>query len=136
MIFILPGILLLGMIALSVWALFFRAVLNQDRTVREARQRNADFERWLSTPGERLYCVACREKFVGPLPSTGCPGCHVRAFVIPARASDDPAVAAQASPLPDSPIERGGVSPEDLPAGVRDSATRPAEILQQRKKIR
>ncbi|MBC8137589.1 MAG: hypothetical protein H8F28_17035, partial [Fibrella sp.] len=122
MLFILPGILLIGAIALAIWALFFRAVLNQERTVREARQRNADFERWLSTPREPLYCVACLEIFAGPLPGTGCPKCHVRALVIPARTSDNPTVVAQAIPLPDPPVERGGATQGDSPTTVREAA--------------
>ena len=135
MLFILPGILLIGIIALAIWAWFFRAILIQERTVREARQRNADFERWLSTPGEPLYCVSCRETFAGPLPTTGCPKCHVWAFVIPARASEEPAVAAQAVSLPDPPVERGGVTSENSPISVHEAA-QPLDVLQQGKNKR
>ena len=133
MVFILPGILLIGLVALAIWALFFRAVLTQERTVRAARQRNADFERWLATPGEPLYCVSCQEVFRGPLSDTGCPQCTTRAFVIPVRTSDDPAVAQRAVTLPHPPAERGGIVPEDSPATATDTESRPPEILKQGK---
>ena len=96
MLFVIPGFLLLGLFCMAIWAFFFRAVLRQEYTVREARKRYADFARLLATPSEPLFCVACRELFAGPLTAQGCPSCNVGAFVIPARASDDPKVAAQA----------------------------------------
>ncbi|MBC8135944.1 MAG: hypothetical protein H8F28_08680 [Fibrella sp.] len=137
MVFILPGILLIGIIALSIWGWFFRAVLIQERTVREARQRDADFERWLTTPGEPLYCVSCQEIFPGPLPASGCPNCAVRAFVIPVRASDDPTVAERAIRLPHPSVEPGGtIAPGDTPTTVRDRASQPTKILQQGKNKR
>src|SRR5262249_27507305 len=91
--FVLPGILFIGFIAIILWALFFRATVQHERIVRNARRREADFERLLSTPNEPLYCVACQEAFRGPLDAFGCPRCHIRALVIPARASNDPCVA-------------------------------------------
>jgi hypothetical protein len=139
MIFILPGILLVSILALAVWAWFFRAVLVQERAVRDARQREADFERWLSTPGEPLYCVACQELFCGPLPATGCPRCQTRAFVIPVRASDDPAITARALSLPHPPVGQGGTAvAEDAPATVSEtpSQQQPWEPLQQGKNKR
>ncbi|MBC7808147.1 MAG: hypothetical protein H7145_18610 [Akkermansiaceae bacterium] len=132
MVFILPGILLVSIIALVIWGWFFRAVLTQERTVRQARQRNADFERLLATPEEPLYCVSCQEVFRGPLPAAGCPRCQVRAFVVPVRASDDPVVAARVSRLPHPPVEPDGIVPKDAPATASDTTPAP-EILQQGK---
>ena len=103
MVFILPGILIVGFLALAVWWLFFRSALRQERTVQAARQREADFERLLATPGETLFCVACQDIFPGPLDTEGCPTCHTQAFVIPARTSDDPRIAAKKCPPPVSP---------------------------------
>lgn len=112
MFFILPGILLVGVVAVALWWLFFRAAVRHERTVQEARRREASFERLLSTPSEPLYCISCRELFRGPLEDHGCPNCHIRAFVIPARASEDPAVAerAQRLPAPQSQGEEAGES--------------------------
>lgn len=136
MVFILPGILLLAIAALLIWGWFFRAVLVQERTVREARQRDADFERWLATPGELLYCVSCQEIFRGPLPSSGCPRCDTRAFVIPVRTSDDPTVAERASQFSPPPVESGGAIPEGSPKTVGGTEPQPTKILQQGKQKR
>jgi hypothetical protein len=86
MIFVLPIFILGGSVIVVLWWFFFRAALRHERTVRAARDREADFDRLLLTPDEPLYCLSCQKSFRGPLEDEGCPGCHIRAFVIPARA--------------------------------------------------
>jgi hypothetical protein len=92
MLFVLPAVLFVGAILIALWLAFFRVTLIHERTVRNARRREVDFERLLAKPNEPLYCVACQELFLGPLDPNGCPKCQVRAFVIPARASTEPAL--------------------------------------------
>ena len=107
MIFIIQGILIIGLVCIAIWALFFRATLLQERTVRAARQRHIDFERLLVTPGEPLYCLGCQELFRGPMDAEGCPHCKIRSFVIPVRTSDDPTILRKALRLSCSTVETG-----------------------------
>ena len=58
-----------------------------------AKEREANFDRLLQTPDEPLYCLGCQKVFCGPMDDHGCPDCHVRAFVIPARSHADPLIA-------------------------------------------
>ena len=109
MLFILPGILILGLALIIGWSLLFRTTLNKERSDAEARrreaQRAADIERWLCARNEPLYCAACEEAFRGPLDATGCPRCHTRTLVIPVRASDDKRIAECARRLPPPPMK-------------------------------
>lgn len=116
MAFILPGILIIGLVCIAIWAVFFRATLHQERIIREARQRNINFERLLVTPGEPLYCLACQEAFRGPMETEGCPHCKVQSFVIPVRTSNDPSISRKALRLSCPPIEKDEeVSNEEKP---------------------
>jgi hypothetical protein len=135
--FILPGILFIGFVAIVVWWLFFRAVVRHERTVREARQREVEFERLLATPNEPLYCVSCQEVFRGPLDELGCPRCLARAFVIPARTSDEPRVAERVRRLPvPRPVEEGKEQTTwDTPVTVRESVASEEIIPQGNKRI-
>ena len=127
MLFVLPGILLIGFVLLLVWALFFRTTIqkeqNQARLCEDARRREAEIEGWLSAPNEPLYCAACEQAFRGPLSADGCPRCHSRALVIPARVSDDPHIADCVRclpPVPTAPVvtpESASQTWETLPQG-------------------
>jgi hypothetical protein len=94
MIFVLPIFVLGGCLVIALWWIFFRAAVRHESAVRAAKKREADFDRLLLTPEEPLHCLECRKTFPGPLEDDGCPHCHIRAFVIPARAHSDPSVAA------------------------------------------
>ncbi|MDX1933124.1 MAG: hypothetical protein SFU56_11005 [Capsulimonadales bacterium] len=106
MFFILPGILFCGFLMIAVWWAFFRAAVRHERTVREARRREAAFERLLATEGLPLYCVACRRVFRGPLEPDGCPECHLRSFVLPAYLSEERGVPEAVRNLPPIPDRR------------------------------
>jgi hypothetical protein len=133
MLFVLPGILVIGFILLAIWWLFFRSALSHERTVQAARQREADFERLLATPGETLYCVACQNFSVGPLESDGCSHCQTRAFVIPARTSDDPRVvaAAMAADTEKRTAEAAAAAAVGA-AALRESSPSPEATVEQR----
>lgn len=130
--FILPGILIVGFASLVVWWLVFRSVLRHERTVWEARQREAEFERLLATPNEPLYCVSCQQVFRGPLDEFGCPRCQARAFVIPARATNDPRVARQVRRLPNPrpTEERRDEATTEIPVPSRERASSEEKIPQ------
>jgi hypothetical protein len=135
--FILPGILVIAFATLAVWWLFFRAVVRHERTVREARRREAEFERLLATPNEPLYCVSCQEVFRGPLDELGCPRCLARAFVIPARTSDDPRVTERVRrlPVPHPVEEEQEQATLDTPVPVRDRVASEEIVSQGNKRI-
>ena len=86
MLFLLPGILLISAVVLAVWALFFRVAWRNERAIQAARARAAEIEKRISTPGEPLFCLACCQPVVAPLP---CPQCDSRAFLAPADMCSD-----------------------------------------------
>ncbi len=133
--FILPGILVIGLFTLVVWWQFFRAAIRRERTVRDARRREVDFERLLLTPNEPLYCVACREIFRGPLGELGCPSCHVQAFVIPACTSEETRVVGLVRGLPPLPVagEEDNKASSDTLATPRDRTLSETRLRQGKK---
>ena len=140
MIFVLPGILLIGFVLLILWALFFRSTVRQaqseEQSLADARQREADFQRWLSTPNEPLYCASCDAAFRGPLSQQGCPRCNTRTLVIPVRASNDPCIVEAARRLPPLPIvahedEEAAEAVRNAPVVMHESAPQTRETLPQ-----
>ena len=87
MLFILPSILILGAVLLAIWAIFFRAAWRNERAAQAAHARTAEIETRISTPGEPLFCIACRRPVVAPLT---CPQCDSQAFLVPASMCNDP----------------------------------------------
>lgn len=108
MIFVLPLFIVSGFVLVALWWFVFRAAIRHDSAIRAAKEREANFDRLLSTPNEPLYCLDCRKVFPGPLEESGCPHCAVRAFVIPARAHSDSSAGAA---YPSVPKEASEVSP-------------------------
>lgn len=90
MFFVLPGILLIGIVLLICWAAFFRTAVQKEKGVQDERRRTDEIERLLDAPGEALFCVHCAIKLVGPLPALGCPECGSRSLVMPVRCLPPP----------------------------------------------
>ncbi len=87
--FLMGGLFALGLVLVGLWAWSLSASTHKDRQeaqvrAREERERRAQAEREtrLYRPGEPLRCLACGRRFLGPLPDTGCPQCHLSALVV------------------------------------------------------
>lgn len=85
--------------------MFFRAAVRHEQAVAAAQRRDENFEKMLSMPGEPLYCLGCGKASYGPLSDFGCPHCHTRAFVLPARLSEDKAARIAVDAMPPYTVE-------------------------------
>lgn len=131
MLFVLPGILLIGFVLLILWALFFRKTVENEQSQEDARRREAEIEGWLSTPNEPLYCASCEQAFRGPLSADGCPHCHSRTLVIPVRLSNDPRIAECARCLPPLPTVAAAEPKENVSVVTPESASQLRETIPQ-----
>ncbi len=84
------GLFALGLVVFVVWLLTLRRSVGQDQAEAEAQQRREQQAREreerdarLFRPGEPLRCLGCDTTFLGPLPDTGCPRCHLATLVVP-----------------------------------------------------
>ncbi len=88
--FVIDGFLVVGVIVIGLWLWSLRSSAVQDaaearaqaKLAEEARERDLREAR-LARPGEPLRCLNCNQSFLGPMADTGCPSCHMSAFVIP-----------------------------------------------------
>lgn len=86
---IIDGLFALCLILLVLWVLSLRGSITRDKAEAQERQQEAQEaaeravrEARLLRPGENLRCLGCEYSFLGPLPDTGCPRCHLAAMVI------------------------------------------------------
>ena len=87
--FVMGGLFAVAVGLGALWAWSLSASARRDRQealerAREERERRSQAEREsrLYRPGEPLRCLACGRRFLGPLPDTGCPECHLAALVV------------------------------------------------------
>ena len=87
--FVMAGLFALAVALIGLWAWSLSASARRDRQEAQARAREeqeraaeAEREARLYRPGEPLQCLGCGYKFLGPLPDTGCPQCHLSALVV------------------------------------------------------
>ena len=80
---VMDGLLALGLIFAGLWIWSLRSSLSRDQAEAERLSKLAQREARLQRKGERLVCLSCGKIFRGPLPSEGCPNCHLAAFVVP-----------------------------------------------------
>ena len=87
--FVMGGLVALGLVLFALWAWSLAASARRDRQQAEARAREeqerqalAEREARLRRKGERLQCLGCGHKFLGPLTDDGCPQCHLLALVV------------------------------------------------------
>jgi hypothetical protein len=83
--FVIEGFIGLALLLGAAWMVLFLRTKREDDARRADEARESQVERFLRTPGERLYCVACQHAFEGPLPEDGCPLCRCGSFVVPER---------------------------------------------------
>lgn len=83
------GLFALGLVLFVVWLLTLRRSVGHDQAEHEAQQRREqqarereEREARLYRPGEPLRCLGCDSTFVGPMPDTGCPHCHLATLVV------------------------------------------------------
>lgn len=86
---VLEGLFALGLILVVLWLWSLRGSVAKDAATNRERQAQAALDREkaerearLVRPGELLRCLSCEKTFLGPLPATGCPFCHLAAFVV------------------------------------------------------
>jgi Ni/Co efflux regulator RcnB len=86
---ILEGLSAVCLVLLIVWLLSLRGSVGRDQTEAAARQAQEQVLREqikrdarLHRKGEKLRCLGCENAFLGPLPDTGCPHCHLSALVV------------------------------------------------------
>ena len=87
--FVMGGLFALGIVLLALWAWSLAASARRDRQEAEARAREEQErhareaqEARMRRKGERLQCLGCGRKFLGPLTDDGCPQCHLSALVV------------------------------------------------------
>ena len=92
------GLLALGLIFAGLWISSLRGSMRRDKAEALKREKQAEAEAVqaereakLQRKGEHLRCLSCGKSFRGPLPQTGCPGCHLASFVVPQSDVPDPA---------------------------------------------
>lgn len=80
---VIEALFALGVLLLGFWLWSLQRSIAQDRADAEKVRRQSEREAALNRKGERLRCLNCEKTFRGPLPSTGCPNCHLTSFVVP-----------------------------------------------------
>lgn len=89
---VIEGLFALALIVVALWLWSLRSSVAQDQAERQriqieaqqARERAAREAR-LYRKGEKLRCLGCEAQFLGPLPDTGCPQCHIASLVVTER---------------------------------------------------
>ncbi len=89
---VMEGLFALGVILVALWLWSLRGSLVRDqaearkrRAEEQAAQERAKRDARLYRKGEKLRCLGCGARFLGPLPDTGCPQCHLASLVVTER---------------------------------------------------
>ena len=89
---VIEGLFALGVILLALWLWSLRGSVQKDqaearrrRTEEQAAQEQTRREAKLYRKGVKLRCLGCGATFLGPLPDTGCPQCHLASLVVTER---------------------------------------------------
>lgn len=87
--FVTEALFLVGLACGAAWLLSLRKSVAKDVAAARERQKQAEEacalaerDAKLLRPGEALRCLGCEATFDGPLPSGGCPQCHLAALVV------------------------------------------------------
>lgn len=89
---VIEGLFALGVVLVFCWLWSLRGSVVKDQAEARRRQEEecaaqerAKREARLYRKGEKLRCLGCGATFLGPLPDTGCPECHLSALVVTGR---------------------------------------------------
>lgn len=89
---VIEGLFALAVVLVALWLWSLRGSVVRDRAEtqrqrqeeQDARERT-EREARLYRKGVKLRCLGCGAAFIGPLPDTGCPQCHLASFVVTER---------------------------------------------------